>query len=80
MIFLNLDYRNGTTKKYDKWFNYTNSEKYAKITFAQIKFLYAYICGINRVFFNVILVLTKVNLLKKIPNFRELIFKGDYRT
>jgi hypothetical protein len=75
MIFLKLDYRNGNTHKYDKWFNYTNSEKYAKITFAQIKFLYDYICGFNRVFFNVILVLTKVNLLKKNLNFRKFIFK-----
>jgi hypothetical protein len=80
MIFLKLDYRNGTTQKYDKWFYYTNSEKYAKITFAQIKFLRDNICGINRVFFNVILVLTKVNLLKKNLNFRELIFKEYYRT
>lgn len=65
MIFLNLDYRNGNTNKYDKWFNYTNSEKCAKISFLQIKFLYGKICRINRSFFNVILVLTKVNLLKK---------------
>ena len=75
MIFLKLDYRNGNTHKYDKWFNYTNSEKYAKITFVQIKFLWDNIFEINQVFFNVILVLTKVNLLKKNLNFRKFIFK-----
>jgi len=47
----------------------TNSEKNATITFIQIKFLLGNIYGINELFFNVILMLTKVNLLKKNLNF-----------
>ncbi len=65
MIFLKFYCHNINTHKYDKWFNYTNSGKNEKITFFQIKFLFENICGINQVFFNVIFVLTKVNLLKK---------------
>jgi hypothetical protein len=75
MISLKLHYRNINTHKYDKWFNYTSPEKYAIITFAQIKFLCNHIFGIHQVFFNVIFVLTKVNLLKKNLNFRKFIFK-----
>lgn len=63
MISLNWQYHNDNTYKFDKWFNYTDSEGCAKISFIQIKFLFDKIGRINQIFSNVILVLTKVNSL-----------------
>jgi hypothetical protein len=69
MIYVNFIYDKSTTQKCDEWFNYRNSGKFAKIRFLQIKFLSGKISRINSDFFNIILVLTKVNLLKKILSF-----------